>query len=208
MIGVRITVGIAAVTLLLGACSNLGDQVPRQRPPEVDHDPVAVVEAWWAARNAFDYERMASLMAGESFDNPFASPGEVEAARWLQRVVTPLDCDVGAQSESLGTFVACSVSVSDIIVEAAGVTSTNLNRATFRVRDGYVIAVPAWIPSSQVAEEAIEEWARSNANISYRQACPSGIAGQSSIDGARCAQFIAENEDGWRSEVAALGLGG
>jgi hypothetical protein len=174
----------------------------------VSDDAVEVVMAWWEARNAFDYEAMAALMAGDVFDNPFASRGELEAARWLNRVVTPLECEVGAVTPSLGTFVTCDVSVSDIIVAAAGVTSRNLNRATFRVRDGYVIAAPVWVPSSQVAEEAIEEWARTNVVLEYQRACPSGIAGQSSIDGARCARFIAEYEYRWRDEVASRGLGG
>jgi hypothetical protein len=198
---------VAAVALVFAACTGPAGGTAAGRPPDVGQDAVEVVAAWWDARNTFDYERMASLMAGDAFDNPFASPGEVEAARWLERVVTPLECEVGAETASLGTFVACDVSVTDIIVAAAGVTSTNLNRATFRVRDGYVIAAPVWIPSSQVAEEAIEEWARANARIDYQRACPQGIAGQSSIDGPKCARFIAENEHRWRDEVASLGLG-
>lgn len=193
--------------LVLAACAGSQEKAATVRPTDVGVEPIEVVTAWWDARNSFDYERMAALMSGTAFDNPFASRAEVEAARLLKRLVTPLECEIGAESSSLGTFVACDVSVTDIIVAAAGVTSTNLNRATFRVRDGYVIAAPTWIPSSHVAEHAIEEWARTYVAMEYQKACPRGIAGQSSIDGPRCARFIAETEEHWRGEVEALGLG-
>ena len=195
--------GACTAALLLGACAS---DTPKPPPPEASADPVVLVLAWWEARNAFDYNAMARLMTGEALQNPFGSPEEVAAARALDRVVTPLDCEVGTENASLGTFVSCDVSVSDIIVAAAGVTSRNLNRATFRVRDGAIIAVPVWIPSSQVAEEAIEAWARVYRPLEYQRSCPLGIAGQSSVDGATCARFIARNQAGWSGRVAALGL--
>lgn len=195
--------GACVAALALGACST--DAAP---PPTADApaEPVALVLAWWEARNAFDYDAMARLMAGDALHNPFGSAEEVAAARALNRVVTPLDCEVGTENASLGTFISCEVSVSDIIVAAAGVTSRNLNRATFRVRDGRIIAVPVWIPSSQVAEAAIETWARAHRPLEYQRTCPQGIAGQSSIDGAACARFIARNQAGWSGRVASLGL--
>ena len=198
--------GLALMVVLLAGCSSEPEVQPR--PNDVGYDPVEVVEAWWDARNSGNYDRMASLMQGEeAFGNAFGSRSEMEAAQLLQRVVTPVSCKVNAELGSLGTFVACDVTVTDIIVGAAGTSSGNLNDSTFRVRDGYLVAVPVWIPSSQVAEKAIERWAAKHAWLSYALACPFGIAGQSSIDGKKCAGFIARHEHQWRDAVASLNPG-
>ena len=71
-----------------------------------------------------------------------------------------------------------------------------------------MVAVPAFLPSSFVAEQAIEVWASEQYPAEYEAACPDAIAGQSPIDGLACATFIAEHEAEWAPIVAGLGLGG
>ncbi len=172
-------------------------------PPAIGDDPVAVVEAFIDARNRGDWETMVALMGGTALDDPFGSRDEVDAGQLLEREITPEECEIVLQSAA-GARVGCRVVVTDIIVDAAGITATNPNQSTFQVAEGRVTALPQFIPSSFAAERAIEEWAATHAAESYDEACPDGIAGQSPIDGLACAQFIADNHTGWQPAVSAL----
>ncbi len=174
-------------------------------PPLSGDDPVAVVEAFVDARNRGDWETMVAFMGGAALDDPFGSRDEFDATQLLERDITLEECEI-ALDTTAGVRVGCRVSVTDIIVDAAGITATNPNQSTFQVAGGRVTALPQFIPSSFLAERAIEEWAATNAAESYDEACPDGIAGQSPVDGLACAQFIADNQSGWQPAVGALDL--
>ncbi len=128
------------------------------------------------------------------------------AAVELDRRVRLDDCSVTLKSATVGSFVACEVSVTDIILDAAAVVATNLNQITFVVVDGIVVKVPQWLPSSHIAEQAVEEWGMMNDERRYRSACPNGIAGQEVVTGLDCARWIADTRAGWVEAVGALGL--
>ncbi len=169
--------------------------------PDVTADPIEVVAAFLDARNDRDWTLHMRLLGGDALENPFGSRDEFDAAAALERRITAVSCEVTLTSERQGSFVACEVTVSDIITEAAGVNPTNPNATTFRVREGRVIDLPEFLPSLFLAEEAIEEWALDNEPDDYALACPFGIAGQDVIDGLACALFIAEHRESWAPGV-------
>lgn len=170
--------------------------------PDPAADPTDVVAAYLTARNDRDWEAHMALLGGEALDNPFGSRDEFDAAAFLERRITPLECEITLESARQGTFVACQVEVTDIIVEAAGATPTNPNATTFRVMEGRVIDLPEFLPSLFIAEDAIERWAEANEPAAYAAACPFGIAGQSVLDGRACAEFIAFHREAWAPLVA------
>jgi hypothetical protein len=171
----------------------------------VDDDPMAVLEAFLGARNDGDWASMLALLGGDALADPFGSRDEFEAAQLLEREITASDCQV-ILADARGSRLACGVAVTDIIVRAAGITATNPNASTFQILDGRVTGLPDFLPSSFLAERAVEEWAEADAPAAYRESCPDGIAGQSPIDGLDCARFIAEHREAWQPLVAALDL--
>ena len=174
---------------------------PDLAAPPADAEPLAVLAEYLDARADGDWETHMRLLGGDALDNPFGSRDEFDAAAWLERRVTAVDCEVTLESATQGTFLACDVAVDDIITHAAGVTPTNPNATTFRVKDGRVIDLPEFLPSLFRAERAIEGWAIEALPTEYAQACPDGVAGQSVLVGASCARFIAEHLDDWRPLV-------
>ena len=179
---------------------------PESRVVDPSASSTDVVEAFFEARNEGDWETMVFLMAGDALEDPFGNRDEFDAAQLLERRITPVDCEVQLESETIGTRVGCHVTVSDIVVEAAGVTPTNPNRTTLQVLDGRVTSLPQFIPSLFRAESAIEEWVQITFPDEYVVACPDGIAGQSPLDGLDCARFIVDHRADWTPIVSDLGL--
>ncbi len=169
-------------------------------------DPIEVVEAWVAARNAGDWDTQEALSSPEVVRYGFGSQDETLAAVTLNRVIRLETCSVTLDSPTVGTLVACEVTVTDMIVDAAGVVAENLNDSTFVVIGGRIARAPEWIPSSHVAEQAIEEWGMANDRRGYRAACPDGIAGQDVLTGLECARWIADSHPAWVEAVQTLGL--
>ncbi len=178
---------------------------PDVGPPAITDDPVAVVESFFAARNGGDWEAMVASLGGDALLDPFASRDEFDAAQLLERDITIQECKVILE-DARGTRLGCRLTVTDIITAAAGIVATNPNQTTVQVADGRVTGAPQFVPSSFLAEQAIEEWAQANVADAYASACPDGIAGQSPIDGLACAEFVAAHRDGWGPVVAALDL--
>ncbi len=170
------------------------------------HDPVAVVEEWVDARNEGDWDTQAALSSRDILRRGFGSHDETLAAVELDRRIRLDECSVTLESDTVGSFVACEVTVTDIILDAASVVATNLNQITFVVVDGLVVKPPQWLPSSHLAEQAVEEWGMVNDERRYRSACPDGIAGQEVVTGLECARWIADTHPGWVEAVRAVGL--
>jgi hypothetical protein len=191
---VRGVAAASAVALVLTACGS-------REPPIAASDPIEVVEAYIAARNGTDWDVQRSFLAGDARRHAFGSRDEFEAAVALDRDIHLLDCGVNLESDTLGSFVACTVEVTDLISEVSGRTVSNANASTFTVSGGFVVDLPEFLPSDFVAERAIEAWAEQHEPTAYRRACPDGIAGQSVVTGRRCAEFIAQHVDAWAGAV-------
>ncbi len=198
----------------LGQADALATAVPEwiaAGRPDVDSpaagaEPVDVVTAYVTARNDGDWETHTALLGDGALFEDFGSWEEFQAAQLLDRDILIRSCEVTLASGT-ETTLACDVTVSDIIVDTAGIEPDNPNATTFRVSDGRVVRLPEFLPSSFLAETAIEEWAQAAQPDAYATACPNGIAGQSVIDGLPCATFIAEHQDEWTPAVEAVSSG-
>ncbi len=113
---------------------------------------------------------------GEALDAELGTWDDFLAAGLLERVNTPVECEITLESERLGAAVACQVLVSDIILDTANIAGTQGNASTFHVKKGRVTNLPVFIPSSAVAERRIEEWAGTERPNEYADACPDGIS--------------------------------
>jgi hypothetical protein len=191
---VRARLALLVATVATAACGSAA-------PPVGTEDPIAVVEAYVEARNDIDWETHRSFLAGEARRHPFGSRDEFESAVVLERDIHLIDCRVQLESARTGSFVACTVEVTDIISDVSGRVITNANASTFSVLDGFIVDLPDFLPSDFIAESAIEAWAEASEAAAYRRACPEGIAGQSAITGRRCAEFIAAHVDDWSAAV-------
>ena len=166
-------------------------------------DPIKVVEALLGAQAAGDWEVFSSLLGGDALDAELAGWSSFQAAILLERVVTPDRCEVTLESEQLGSAVACPVTVNDIILDTAGIEGAQWNPSTFHVKDGRVTTLPAFIPSSAVAERRIEEWAVQEYPDRYAEACPDGIVDATGVESLPCAEFIVRHQTEWSPLVAA-----
>jgi hypothetical protein len=204
---IRFDVAVVLLALAASACAVTAPVAQDDPSPAARQlDPIEVVEAWVAARNDGDWDTQESLSSAEILDRGFGSRDETRAAVELNRQIHLEVCSVTLDSPTVGAFVACEVTVTDMILDAAGVVATNANNSTFLVVDGLVTKPPQWLPSSHLAEQAIEEWGMANDRKQYRSACPDGIAGQDVITGLDCARWIADAHPAWVEAVQAVGL--
>jgi ketosteroid isomerase-like protein len=171
------------------------------RPADVGADPIELIQAWLDARHEGDWERHVALMGGKALTQEMGSRDDFDAAALLQRTVTLGECAPTLESERVGVVVGCVVTVSDIITMVVGAEPSNPNVSTFQVKDGRITALPEFIPSLFLAEEALEIWGAATYPNDYEEACPFGITNPLGIEDRSCAQFLVDHQGEWTDAV-------